>query len=457
MKLLFVENRYATVIWSEVAQHLSTAGHEIHWIVQNPVFRPQFGVVHQLPFPHRIRASHVPVETDLNAVKYPDRSVTYYGRTRAHHGPYRRAINRLIGELLPDVVFGEQTQIHELLAIEAAKALQIPYLCPTATRYPVDRMTFCVNDTMQTIGGSGDRLADSEAREMLGAIRERRVVPSYMRAPQMRRWRRALHRAQDKARITWGWLRGERYLTPSPWRKFRLDRRHAENRRAWESFAREGSDDVRGGKWVLYPLQMQPEANIEVWGYPWHDQVEILRRVADTLAESGTTLIVKPNPKSKYEMSRALCELCASHPAIVPMSHRVKMHELLPRATAVLSVTGTVILEAAFARKPVAVLGDHDLARIPGVRSIAAPEEIHGVLLEVTEDRYPYADEQELIAYLRRLYAESYPGTPFDPVNQPELATESNLRALCESFTALLQDLPRLWSRRGLRARELQQ
>jgi hypothetical protein len=100
-----------------------------------------------------------------------------------------------------------------------------------------------------------------------------------------------------------------------------------------------------------------------------------LRRAADALAAGGASLVVKPNPKSKYEMSQALYELCAGHPAIVPMSHKVKMHELLPRAGAVLSVTGTVILESAFTRIPVAVLGTHELSRVPGVRSVTAPEQ----------------------------------------------------------------------------------
>jgi hypothetical protein len=314
-------------------------------------------------------------------------------------------------------------------------------------------MTFCLNDTMQTIGGSNERLDDAAALEMLIAVRERRVMPSYMRASQ-RRWRRTIRHAVDRARITWGWLRGERYLTPSPWRKFQLARQHARNFAMWESFARDRLDDeLRDRLWVLYPLQMQPEATIEVWGYPWHDQVEIVGRAAEALNAIGATLVVKPNPKSKYEMSRSLCDLCARHPGIEPVSHQVKMAELLPYASAVLSVTGTVILESVFCRKAVAVLGDHYLAGVPGVRPVATPEGAVDVLLEAAELRYRYPAEHELVEYLQKLYAESYPGTPFDPVNQPELASEENLQAMYESFCAVLSDLPRLWSERNQSAR----
>jgi len=193
---------------------------------------------------------------------------------------------------------------------------------------------------------------------------------------------------------------------------------------------------------------MQPEANIEVWGYPWHDQLEIIKRAADALGVRGATLVVKPNPKSKYEMSRALCELCSTHPAIAPMSHKVKMCELLPSTTVVLSVTGTVILESAFSGKPVAVLGDHELGCVPGARRIGTPEEVVDVVAEAVEGRYTSAREEQLVEYLQRRYAESYAGTPFDPVSQPELGTEENLRALYVSFSAVLQDLPRLWSAR---------
>jgi len=447
MRLLFIENRYATRVWESVATRLLAAGHEIHWMVQNPVFRPRVGCIHQLPFP-RVALQHGAGEGEgPGLLKYPERSVTYYGHSRAHHAPYRRAIELLLRKLQPEVVFGEQTQLHELLAIDIARQMGVPFLCPSATRYPVDRVFFCINDTMQTLGGSGSTMTEEAARELLESIRYRRVTPSYMRAPQMPKLRRAAHRAADKVRMTWGWLRGERFLTPSPWRKMQLDRQHALNVSRWETTARAGLEDSWAGQpWVLYPLQLQPESNIEVWGYPWNDQVEIVRRTADALARCGAYLVVKPNPKCKYEMSPALCELCASHPSVIPMGHGVSMQMLLPHATAVLSVTGTVIMEAACSSKPIAVLGDHDLARVPGVRPIYAPEEIVDVLVEVREGHYPFAHESALIAYLKKLYADSYPGTPFDPVNQPELATEDNLHALSESFLHVLNHLPTLRS-----------
>lgn len=45
MKILFVENRYKTGLWEVIAKEFEHKGHEIFWIVQNPMFKPSFGNV----------------------------------------------------------------------------------------------------------------------------------------------------------------------------------------------------------------------------------------------------------------------------------------------------------------------------------------------------------------------------------------------------------------------------
>jgi len=59
MRILFVENRYTTWIFSIVAKELAQSGHEIHWIVQNPIFSPKIGNIHLLPFPKKMRKNMI--------------------------------------------------------------------------------------------------------------------------------------------------------------------------------------------------------------------------------------------------------------------------------------------------------------------------------------------------------------------------------------------------------------
>ena len=54
MKILFVENRYKTALWEVIAKEYEKLGHEIYWIVQNPMFKTSFGNVSILPFPKQI-------------------------------------------------------------------------------------------------------------------------------------------------------------------------------------------------------------------------------------------------------------------------------------------------------------------------------------------------------------------------------------------------------------------
>jgi hypothetical protein len=439
MKLLFVENRYVTWLWREVATRLQSDGHEIHWLVQNPIFAPRMGHVHTLRFPQPDAESAITAAPGKHAKLDSDRAVRHFGASRQHHGHYQRHIAAVIDEVAPDVVFGEPTQFHELITIEESRRRGIPYLFPTVTRYPPGRIAFHLYDTMETVGGCGVELSADDALALREAILQRRAIPSYM-APQRRSWwSRQRLRLSDKLRITAGWLLGERIATPSPWRKVALDRQQRALVARWEACARPSlPKELLERPWVLYAMQMQPESNIDVWGHPWSDQVAIVREAADALGAIGSVLIVKPNPKSKYELNEALCQLVATHRHIIPLTHDCKMSEVFPGATAVLSVTGTVLLECVLSGKPVGVLGTHAMSRYPGVTPLAHPAEIAGLVNKVTVQSPRTADPAASAALLARLYSASYEGTIYDPLNQPELATPSNLEHIVSAFRQVL-------------------
>jgi hypothetical protein len=443
MKLLFIENRYATWVYADVAAGLAQCGHEIHWLVQNPMFVPRIGHAHRLPFPPAAASRSARSEARYTALRATDRSVLHFGGVGAHYAHYDGQIQTVLDRVRPDVVIGEATEFHELLAIAACRTRDLPYLSPNVTRYPADRLAFLWADTLDPIGGDDSELPTGRADEMIEAIRTRRVVPSYMRPVEAGVRFPRLLRVADKLRITVGWLRGERYITPSPRRKLALHKAQAHARARWDEIAAAQGDafsalHASGRPWVLYALQMQPEGNIDVWGYPWNDQAALVRRAARALAGAGATLVVKPNPKSKYELLGSLLEVVASEPNVIALAHATPMAEVFPAAPLVLAVTGTVLLECVFAGKPVASLGSHRMTRYPGVTALADPEQLPAVIEDAVAGRAKVATPTERRALLQFLHATSYPAAIWDPIGQPGHGTPERVTALTRAFKQVL-------------------
>jgi Capsule polysaccharide biosynthesis protein len=432
MKLLFIENRYATRLNEAVAHELLADGHEIGWIVQNPHFAPRLGQCHQLAFPSPadLRA---PGDDPLFArMRRADRGVLHFGLSGNHHPHYLRETERVFDAFKPDVVFGESTQLHELLAIEVARRRGLPYLFPTASRYPPGRMCFLSYDTMQPVGGCGQPMPVAEATALIEAVNRRSVTPSYMSASTTPRVQQLLRGLGDRLRISYAWWRGERFITPSPWRKLALDRAQRQLQQRWDSTAQARCPSTR--PYVLYPLQMQPESTIDVWGLPWNDQADIVRRAARALAPLGWDLVVKPNPKSKYEIDARLCAAAEQEPNLVAVAHGVPMQALFGPAGAVLSVTGTVLIEAVFAGKPALSLGEHAMAHYPGVTALAAPEHVADHL-----GAAPKAAADLALALLQDLHQSSYEAQVVCPLTQQHLISAAAIQRLSLAFRSVLE------------------
>lgn len=442
MKILFVENRYATWVFAAVARELTLIGHEIHWLVQNPVFAPDFGTVHVLPFPQRWQVTTADVSYDWLA--RTDRGFLHFGGTTDHYPAYDQAIGQVICNLQPDVTFGESTEFHELLAINHCKKIGRPYLVPYVMRYPTDRMAFVAFDTMDPVGGDGTQLSMDEVDAMINGIRERQVVPSYMRPTAPAPISHRIQRLIDKARITLGWLRGERFITPSPIRKLTLNAARNAAHRKWEAHAQANwhrweSLLAEQRPWVLYAMQMQPESNLDVWGTPWNEQTLLIREAALALKSVGAVLVVKPNPKSKYEMTSALTESIMSLPNVIALPHATPMADVFPYAPLVLSVTGTVLMECIFAGKPVASLGSHSMTKYPGVIHLDQPYAIAQALQDALCGHVPCATQAQVRDLLQSLQSTSYPATIWDPVTQPDFARPEVVASLLRAFLHVIE------------------
>jgi hypothetical protein len=429
MKIMFIENRGLTSLWVEISKILIQKGYEIHWIVQNKIYSPKIGTVHYLKMERAYLSKNCINIDKYNFIKQSDRGVHYNKGNIKHYCHHDSCINLILKKVKPNFIFGECTQYHELLTIYNAKNLNIPYLVPFASRYPIDRMFFYLYDTFKAIGGSKELLSDNNIKLMVKGINTNLITPSYMKNKEIP----VLLKIKDLLRLLIGWFLGERHITPSPLRRMLNMTSHKVRYIKWEGLSeKEIPERCKGKKIVLYPMQMQPESNIDVYGQPWNNQTEIIRRLAMALKSISAILVVKPNPKSRFELTEDLISVINKNENIVIMSHAVEMKSIINEVDLTLTVTGTVLLEGIFSKRSVACLGSHLMSTFPGVISLERPEDVCNYF--PNNYKQYRASNQEINDLLLHLYGQSYPVKIFDPIQNPELMNEKNIERMVDAF-----------------------
>lgn len=429
MKLLFIENRYKTYFYDEICKHLEKE-HEIYWIVQNPKFLPQTGDIYPIPFPSK--KTKINKDIDLSYILESDRQQHFFNKKdTSYFYYYHDKINTIIQRLRPDIVFGESTAFHELLAINICRTLDILYLNPSTCRYPVGRFSFYQYDTLTPFGGSNQILGKEEGYSVTDNIINRNVKPDYMKTVSFSK----INSVSDKLKMITSYYSGESYNTPSPWIKFTKERKKRKHIKLWDKLAISSIDKNKFS--VLYPLQMQPEANIDVWGRPYRDQLKTIQKLYEQLNE-GEILYVKPNPKSKYELSEKLINFIKNNPGIVALRHDVSMNAIFADIDLFVTVTGTIAIECIFANKPVVTLVktlNNKAANCIYLKDLKLLQE---QILKVRNHDFPSISKEEKLDFLNLLNASSFKGVVSDPYSSTYSVSENNISDVVNALNNIL-------------------
>lgn len=434
MRILFIENRQQTWFWEAIAVRLEKEGHEICWIVQNASFRPSTGKTTLIPYPNgQGRDFSFENDVGLQRILSGDRNINYYRGDSTHYGYYDVEIGRALDAFRPDVVFGEATLFHELMCIRHCRERGIPYLGPSSCRYPTGRFSFYCNDTQEPFFGSGEVLDDRLGRDMVDRIARRQAEPDYLKKELSPGMFQALSNAVGIAIAN---LAGEHYNTPSPVSKILLETRLRRNKSRWEKLASRAQ--TTGNKFrILYPLQMQPEGNIDVWGNAYREQEKLLAALLQA-ADGDSVFVVKPNPKSKYELSDDLIDLVASSNRLLPVSHKLRMADVIQTIDVIVTVTGTVAIEAIFADRPVVTLVKTMNNRVPSCIYLEELNGLGNVIRQVREGTFPKASDAEKLDFLNLLVRTSYRGIISNPYSTPDCLSEENLEKVHLAFRHVL-------------------
>ena len=134
-------------------------------------------------------------------------------------------------------------------------------------------------------------------------------------------------------------------------------------------------------------MQLQPEANLDVHGNLSRNQVLIIKEISSALPENWH-LLVKTNPKSKYEMNSQLLDLVKESDNIAPLKSTTKMSDIFSNVDIVITVTGTIAQECFFSDKPVGVFGPRIVDNFRKDSKLYRYEDIKCLILKVEEKNY---------------------------------------------------------------------
>lgn len=186
-------------------------------------------------------------------------------------------------------------------------------------------------------------------------------------------WRRYLRYIRDNRRLDKDVI----YTKFDPWRKTRGNLLRIWRRVAASQLFETIAIDALPPNCVLYAMHFQPEMSTLAQGVYWANQIALIENISKAMP-LGYTLIVKEHPVMRGFRPPWQYRHIASLPNVELCDAPSK--EIVKRCDAVLTITGTIAIEALAFGKPSIVFGRHFYNYCNLIRAVQEPEKLHGVL-----------------------------------------------------------------------------
>ena len=259
--------------------------------------------------------------------------------------------------------------------------------------------------------GSVENLSDEDAREIINAIVERSVKPDYM-VKQRKTLRQILHYYTYETKVILSHYFGAKYIIPSFTNKMRRDKMMKKLRAEWDVIASAKIIPSDGKFVIMYPMQMQPEANLDVWGNKYMNQLNSIKGILNN-TDNDCVILLKPNPKAKYELTRDLLDYIKANDRIITVPLSYPMQECLKKTNLVVAVTGTIAIECILMNKPIVTLHktiNNEMDNCPFMQDMC---ELSKYVDFVRNRSFPEISEESKIEFLNMLNKSSYYGYPY--------------------------------------------
>lgn len=168
-------------------------------------------------------------------------------------------------------------------------------------------------------------------------------------------------------------------------------------------------EKIRTKKYAVYFLHVQPEITVEGMAFDYQDQVNTLRTILACLP-ADMELVVKEHTPMLGFRSLEVYKSLVSMPGLIIAETHEDSHNLITHASAVVTLTGTVALEAILYGTPAIVLGS---IYFDGFKGVYKPDSLNELrkLLSYPEN-LEGATKDDALRALGSLFRASNPGKP---------------------------------------------
>ena len=118
------------------------------------------------------------------------------------------------------------------------------------------------------------------------------------------------------------------------------------------------------------PLQLQPEASMDIQSTKYSNQIETARQIAMNLP-SNMCLYIKDHPAMYGLRKKTYLLKLKSLPNVRLINFRTPTKDILKKSKILISATGSTFFEAAIIRKPSIILGSlGDVIKLPNIEKL---------------------------------------------------------------------------------------
>lgn len=366
---------------------------------------------------------------------------------------------RLDEEILgfsPDILFVETSFAPTRMAWRLARERGVPAGGFMAVRFWPDRLYFeagigydwrearTAYAELKLNPLVGDELA--QVRDRLQSIRVAKAKPAYLQTDHAKGAPGFLKRLRALRLFTGhgGWLGARsrtftvnpQVLPPqsfSPWSKIR---RYKNGEKAKRFLLKHQTplNDFRTKRYAVYFLHVQPEITVEGMAFDHQDQLNTLRNILAALPADMYLVVKEHSPMLGYR-SLGFYDQLSHMPGLIIASTKEDSHDLILSSSVVVTLTGTVALEAVLYGIPAIVLGSIYFENFSGIYKAHTLDELRALLEDPT--KLHGATEDEAVRALASLLRASKAGRPAR-VDVSSESIDSN------SAIAMLSELDRL-------------
>lgn len=440
--ICFVTNYKKTFFFEEIAKKLKKNDTPVYWIVLNKMlydFLISEGYKeHQLLLINKSACDVTNKEVGeykLNELICKDRALKYYKNWSYQ---YLTNIQKPILDFLKvnDIrfVFGETTYGHEILISRIINddnhSLNCVYLNPMNVRIPTGRFTFLSDEFQSTIYNRiniplTEPIKEVSIERPLESVKVQKLVSSSLKLSskikRLGRFFSLINLEKDDPSIS-----------PTDFiARLKKGTREELNRITYFFVKRHSSDVLANKNFVIYTLHKQPEASIDVVGRYYDDQYQNIFNIWRFIPESWY-IVVKEHNNAIGDRGYAFFRKLSKLKNLILIHENENSHDLIKKAQAIFSISGSIAYEAAILGKPAFLMSDIFFDLHPNCYRITLEDFRKTKNIEDLIEAKK--NEKKVLNFTEYLYSRSFPGLISDPLTNPDCMKSENIDVVAKAF-----------------------